>query len=281
MRYTYSDGEEDSDATSGQRSGRTSAYATPSEIGPTITSSGRHVKSRLGGMYGESLPLDQRREIDREQDEKQSNNGDGDTVQATGRHVRPVARGRGRYAEGLQSESETDAGAESSGKEWSGNEDESDESEPEAEFDDGEEEDGDMTGIEDEEEDDNTQESLVVQLRYRPGSKLASLSQAASRKGTPLREVTNISDSNGMNGSNKRGPEAHDNLTMNAKPAVTMSNGTSLPNGPNANAVPIVNGMPKPHSSVVSAIGGHGFVEKQESVKPEMGPQLTQPMDLS
>ncbi|KAI9818550.1 MAG: hypothetical protein M1827_000609 [Pycnora praestabilis] len=56
MKYTYSDeDEEGSDATSARRSYRQSGASTPAELtGPTFTASGRQVRSRAGGVYGET-----------------------------------------------------------------------------------------------------------------------------------------------------------------------------------------------------------------------------------
>jgi hypothetical protein len=58
MKYTYSDEEDDiySDSTTNRRSTRNTGTHTPAEqSGPTITQSGRQVKSRQGGAYGESI----------------------------------------------------------------------------------------------------------------------------------------------------------------------------------------------------------------------------------
>jgi hypothetical protein len=57
MKYTYSDEEDDgySDTTS-RRSTRNTGTHTPAEpAGPTVTLSGRQVRSRQGGTYGESM----------------------------------------------------------------------------------------------------------------------------------------------------------------------------------------------------------------------------------
>ena len=56
-RYTYSDEEEGgSDAFSIRRSNRQSGISTPAESsGPTFTASGRQVRSRHGGTYGETM----------------------------------------------------------------------------------------------------------------------------------------------------------------------------------------------------------------------------------
>ncbi|CZT50241.1 uncharacterized protein RSE6_11186 [Rhynchosporium secalis] len=58
MKYTYSDEEEDmySDSTNARRSTRNTGTHTPAEpSGPTITQSGRQVKLRQGGTYGETM----------------------------------------------------------------------------------------------------------------------------------------------------------------------------------------------------------------------------------
>lgn len=57
MKYTYSDDEDDvySDATSARRSTRNTGTHTPADNGPTVTASGRQVRSRIGGAYGESM----------------------------------------------------------------------------------------------------------------------------------------------------------------------------------------------------------------------------------
>jgi hypothetical protein len=57
MKYTFSDEEDEgSDARSMRRSTRTSGRESPAApAGPTVTASGRHVRSRATGMYGETL----------------------------------------------------------------------------------------------------------------------------------------------------------------------------------------------------------------------------------
>ena len=58
VRYTFSDEEEEeaSDVPSARRSNRQSGGSTPVEpVGPTFTASGRQVRSRVGGAYGESM----------------------------------------------------------------------------------------------------------------------------------------------------------------------------------------------------------------------------------
>lgn len=55
MRYTYDEEGDDSDDFSIRRSTRNSDRSTPADQGPTVTASGRTVRARGGGMYGESL----------------------------------------------------------------------------------------------------------------------------------------------------------------------------------------------------------------------------------
>ncbi|KAI4229885.1 MAG: hypothetical protein L6R36_000531 [Xanthoria steineri] len=57
IKYTYSDEEDGgSDALSTRRSNRQSGVSTPAEVArPTVTASGRQVKSRYGGAYGETI----------------------------------------------------------------------------------------------------------------------------------------------------------------------------------------------------------------------------------
>lgn len=58
IKYTYSDDDDDiySDSTTARRSTRNTGTHTPAEpAGPTVTQSGRQVRSRLGGEYGESM----------------------------------------------------------------------------------------------------------------------------------------------------------------------------------------------------------------------------------
>lgn len=58
MKYTYDEDEDDvySDSTGARRSSRNTRAHTPTEpAGPTITQSGRQVKQRQGGTYGETI----------------------------------------------------------------------------------------------------------------------------------------------------------------------------------------------------------------------------------
>ncbi|PSK56504.1 hypothetical protein B9Z65_6128 [Elsinoe australis] len=93
LRYTFDDDDEfeDSDGFSVRRSGRHSDRSTPAEAqGPVVTASGRQVKSREGGLYGESLLSNQMNN----DDTAVSNDMDGSEMSGpTARPSRQAARG--------------------------------------------------------------------------------------------------------------------------------------------------------------------------------------------
>lgn len=191
MKYTYSDGEEESDSLSR----RSTRNATPTDL-PTVTASGRQVKPRMVGAYGESMLLDQRRELEASLGESGvEDSEDMPTTAPSGRPMRVAARptklsARSREVyQGDDEDAESESDAQSSGKEWSGDENEPDveeEEESEGDFD----EDDDV-GVGDE-GGDNTVESLVVKLSYRkkpPGLGVASQEQGVDygkANGLPL-----------------------------------------------------------------------------------------------
>ena len=187
MKYTFSDDELDSDGFSVRRSARNSGVSTPLEDrGQTITASGRQVKSRYAGFYGESMLVDQRKEQETEHgaiiETATEPDADADAsrflnTERLQRSGRAVTRPR-LYGDEQESDEESDTPP--TEEEWSGNEDDSDVSEPDLE---GDDEDDAMSEAEsdlgDEDDDGNKEESLVVQLRYRKaGRKSDDLNQA-------------------------------------------------------------------------------------------------------
>ena len=194
MRYTYSDDEDyGSDALSSRRSTRPSGISTPAEhTGPTVTASGRQVKSRLGGMYGESILVDQRKEIENERvlatsQEPESNDGDEQSNGRPRRTARQARPSRRQPVNGDDGDVDDESEAESTGDDWSGDEDEPDEPEAEPDFE-GDDEDEEMSEddseMEDIELDGGPPKSLVVQLRYRkkPQTQLDSNGMASHTK---------------------------------------------------------------------------------------------------
>jgi hypothetical protein len=166
MKYTYSDGEEESDSLSR----RSTRNATPADV-PTVTASGRQVKPRIAGDYGEALTSDRRRELESLGDTGAEDSDDMPTTAPSGRPMRAAARPRQPSARsrevfrGDDEDVDSDSDGQSSGKEWSGDENEpdaEDDEESEGDFD----EDDEVEGG-DEADGDNTVESLVVKLSYR------------------------------------------------------------------------------------------------------------------
>lgn len=173
IKYTFSDEEDGgSDAHSTRFSNRQSGLSTPAEPArPTVTASGRHVKSRHGGAYGEILANTQQ-----EQGQVLSLGGldgieDDEEMAAprlrAGRVTRNTGRRR-RHTEDSDSLGATndDSNVTSSGHEWDGGDDDEADDLPDDEKDE-DEMDSDIS--EDElanNKDPYTQQSLVVSLRY-------------------------------------------------------------------------------------------------------------------
>ncbi|GAB7355244.1 hypothetical protein MBLNU459_g5795t1 [Dothideomycetes sp. NU459] len=137
MRYTFSDGEEDdSDATSTRRSTRHSGHSTPADSGPVVTASGRQVRPRGGGMYGESLLSGQATnaedtpmsgDFDGSETSDVLHDGHARATRSGGRSAAPLDGSRKRKHvdtyNSLDDMSDEDDAA-SSGNEWDGGDDE-------------------------------------------------------------------------------------------------------------------------------------------------------------
>ncbi|OJD12245.1 hypothetical protein AJ78_07129 [Emergomyces pasteurianus Ep9510] len=179
LKYTYSDEEDDdfsSDAFPTRKSARQSRFSTPGEpAGPTFTASGRQVKARVGGSYGESMLSGTRKEPP-----PQERDGPGHGEREEREGEAPISNGRrpqrnrmSRLSNGVRShiegynavdEMDDESDAASSGNEWDGGDEDND-------YGDGDENgDEDMSDVESSPDDDAVygagQQSLVVQLRY-------------------------------------------------------------------------------------------------------------------
>ncbi|KAL4761288.1 uncharacterized protein BDW70DRAFT_150164 [Aspergillus foveolatus] len=151
LKYTYSDDEDifSDGLPPPRRSGRnTSGPSTPAEpTGPRFTASGRQVRSRAGGLYGESLLAGQREDTDLAED------GGSERRQRT-----RITRTNGYTDYGMDDDEDTNSNnGQSSGNEWQGGEEED---ENDFEGDDEEDVSGDESVI------NGKPPSLVVQLRY-------------------------------------------------------------------------------------------------------------------
>lgn len=162
LKYTYSDDEDifsDGLPATRRSTRNTSGVSTPTEpAGPRFTASGRQIRSRAGGLYGETLLSGQR-------DEEEE-----------GRPQRTRTTRANGYAYEMDYEmDEGSDGGESSGNEWQGGEEED---ENEFEGDDEEEVSGDESVVNAE------NRSLVVQLRYNK-DKMPSGESALDEQPTP------------------------------------------------------------------------------------------------
>lgn len=175
LKYTYSD-EEDifSDDQPSRRSTRNvSNNMTPTEPSrPRYTASGRQIRSRAGGMYGEALLSGQRE--DSEYDEEEDEGRPQRTRTSTHPH------GYSGYAvDDLEDESEAiPSDGNDSGPEWNGGDDDENDFE-------GDDEGDNVSG--DESIVNGEPPSLVVQLRYGKGTSRGS--KASDDEPPPRREA--------------------------------------------------------------------------------------------
>ncbi|KAI1907010.1 hypothetical protein LOZ61_006373 [Ophidiomyces ophidiicola] len=150
MKYTFSDEEDLSDEPDSRKSTRQQTRgSSPGEPqGPTYTASGRQVKARVGGIYGEAMTSRQRANLTHE------------TGFMNGRPQRstrlngltPGNNDDYNSVDAVEEDDEPDAA--SSGQEWEGGDENS------------VDEDDDMSDAASLDEDDTVRPSLVVQLRY-------------------------------------------------------------------------------------------------------------------
>ena len=154
LKYIYSDDEEVFSDNPSRRSTRNaSSTVTPAESGrPRFTASGRQIRSRTGGHYGEALLAGQRGDTDDEEDEERP--------QRTRTSLHPNGYS-GYGADDLEDESEPGSNGNDSGNEWHSGEEEENEFEGDDE-EEGSDDDSIMNG---------DPPSLVVQLRYGKGSR--------------------------------------------------------------------------------------------------------------
>ncbi|KAI4775079.1 hypothetical protein E4T52_09998 [Aureobasidium sp. EXF-3400] len=156
IRYTYSDNEDESDATGSRRSTRHSGHSTPADSGPVVTASGRQVRPARTGIYGESLLSGQADTPDYAASEASRTSG---RAIRNSTRLSPLNEDRKRKSRGYNSmdDDSDEEDAPSSGNEWDGGDD-----------DDNEEDDVDMADGEDEDDmdlDQDVKRSLVVKLK--------------------------------------------------------------------------------------------------------------------
>ncbi|KAJ5735943.1 uncharacterized protein N7483_001068 [Penicillium malachiteum] len=154
LKYTYSEDEDMfSDDQSTRRSARNaSSNVAPAESRTRFTASGRQVRSRAGGLYGEALLSGQREDSDEEEE---------DTTRPQRSRTSTNPNGYSGYAaDDLDDESEARDSGNESGHEWCSGDDEND--------------------FEGDDEGENASgDDLVVQLRYGKGNVPSELKTSA------------------------------------------------------------------------------------------------------
>lgn len=201
IRYTFSDEEEGaSDAPGTRRSSRQSGVPTPVEpTGPTFTASGRQVRSRIRGLYGETVPREQPNTETLKVDENPAPGvGEGGLAPSSRTRQSALSNGAtvkarpGRHIEGYNAldEMEDESDATSSGAEWDGGDDDDAD---DLVLDEEDEEDADMSddesSIADEEEavaayKRRPQNSLVVALRYQKTADPPAVNTSVDEQGS-------------------------------------------------------------------------------------------------
>jgi hypothetical protein len=183
IRYTYSDNEDESDATGSRRSTRHSGHSTPADSGPVVTASGRQVRPARTGIYGESLLSGQAETPDYAASETSRTSG-----RATRNSTRlsPLNEDRKRKSRGYNYDDSDEEDAPSSGNEWDGGDD-----------DDNEEDDVDMADGDDEDDmdlDQDAKRSLIIKLKVgKPQQSVKTESTPTEEKPPPTTDESRVS----------------------------------------------------------------------------------------
>ena len=168
IKYTFSD-EEGSDDMSPKHSTRQSGISTPAEPAkPTFTASGRQVKSRHGGVYGETMHSGQSAYQETNPNRQSSDgmnatNGADDEPTSRTRSGRSTGRNRDTSMQDGLDGSESESDAVSTGNEWDGGDDDDDV------------DDVDDNLADDDEDDEISEDSVLGEDELQKGSLVVSL----------------------------------------------------------------------------------------------------------
>jgi hypothetical protein len=235
VKYTFSDdeGEEDSDARGVRRSGRNTGVNTPNEAaGPTVTASGRQVRSRIGGTYGEIPHSGQQAEIDAVRAEERHSSAEAEGgVGANGRATRSGGRqsqANERASRGTRHDSidglEDESDAESTDNQWDGGDDDEEDDMPSTQHFGDDDEDADISGSSsDEAEEDNTGQSLLVKFkvtREKQEELMARNGETLRSSEPPLESITVESNTNR--------PSSHTPDTKDTTPLPASGDGATI-----------------------------------------------------
>jgi hypothetical protein len=191
MRYTFDENEDDDSDAGVRRSTRNAGReSSPGPSGPTVTASGRQVRSRATGMYGETLLSGQTTEgaSPATGDYMRSDGSEEPDQPAHGRSTRGANRGAvvaNPKKRNFESYNEDDGSEEEDATSWNG--DDEDEDEPEQ---------MDLDDVEDESDDepsepDEEPQFLLVRLKIgkEASSSLAKASVPTKEDGVKMEEV--------------------------------------------------------------------------------------------
>ncbi|KAI5300943.1 hypothetical protein KEM55_003773 [Ascosphaera atra] len=281
IKYTYSDDEDwsfDSGADQGTRRSNRNRHSSPVDQGPVYTASGRQVRSRQGGLYGETMTVGKRR-ADRSSPLGRSGDeaGQGLAAEAGGRPgtrraaaAAAAAIGAPRVNGKRHYEWEFDDGNESNGavkeeEEWQNDE----EYEGSGESDDGE---------------DEAQRSVIVRLRYRSSG--SGEEMKVKSEGTTAQDAPQLNPPNPSTNGTSFPPNSEVNTPAPPTTTATSSEAIPSPNPPsgieNINAAPsqpsIKPSPPQPVSEPLQKVGNIAYGQKQPfevqiPLQPELGRQ--------
>ncbi|KAF2446510.1 hypothetical protein P171DRAFT_410808 [Karstenula rhodostoma CBS 690.94] len=259
-RYTFDDNEDEDSEAGVRRSTRNSGRETSAgPSGPTITASGRQVRSRATGMYGETLLSGQTTEgaSPATGDYVRSDGSEEPEHPAHGRSTRAANRGAGDAnpkKRNFESYNDQDISEEEDATSWNGDDEEEDE--PEQMDLDDEEEESDEESSEAEEE----PHSLLVRLKIgKPAS--SSFEQGS----IPIKEDEVKTEEASQSGAVSTGPPLSG---MDAARAQTVA--APVP-APAATAAPLPQPLPPPTSLVAQIPPEHNpFSAPEPPVLPSM-----------
>lgn len=271
LKYTYSDDEDIfSDEQPSRRSARnTSSNVAAPEPRTRFTASGRQIRSRAGGLYGETLLTGQREDSEEEEE---------DTARPQRARTSTNPNGYSGYAaDDLEDESEAHSSANESGNEWQSGDDENEvEGDDEAEITSGDES---ITKGE--------PQSLVVQLRVGkinvPSEHKPSDDEPPPSKDVQMKDVSvgvppTSQPTTDRAPTQARSPQQVLKASVIAEPSVPSdpkTQETNLPITASASSMPSVPTVETPKS--MQPVEPNGWSRDSTGTESRPGPGLPQP----
>ena len=273
IKYTYSDEDEDygySDATTSRRSARNTGTHTPAEgLAPTVTLSGRQVRARQGGAYGESIlsgaqtPAVTLGGTDGTSEEPENGENAGSRPRRGAAASRAVnSRGqKGAHIEGYNSVDEMDSDEDDASEQDYGDDEEEGHVSLETDVDDQD----DLTDEEDELSDD-VKKTLVVKLPVKtptPERKVNSQSHLTPEK-EPLRPINLLPT---VKNDQSQGGSAGDTAQRSSFAATSIAPSLLAGSSAEPNGAPTKSSL---DSSPLSPLALRGSPEKPHTFSPSI-----------